>query len=98
MNTFFAESGKKRPMHDVDIYGALISPGSRWRHYKGQHYEAIAVAESAIDGELVVVYHPVGSPHRVYTRPVDDWCMKIVDTNGVSRMRFEAVPKLGQGC
>lgn len=46
-------------------------PGSVWQHYKGAHYQVIAVADHTESGELLVVYK--GLNGDVWARPLDIW-------------------------
>ena len=75
-------------------------PRGRYRHFKGNEYEVIAVAKHSETGEAMVIYRPSSPEGRepdgrepegkgvVWARPADMW-FDIVERDGVKRKRFE---------
>ncbi len=64
---------------------AMIEPGTRWRHYKGNVYEVLAIGCMKATDEKVVVYQQVGHGHRsVWVRPLREWqeLVPISDSSG----------------
>lgn len=55
-----------------------VKPGKLYRHYKGNTYYVICLAENAITGDIDVVYRSTLN-QKVYTRPIDNWCAIIDD-------------------
>jgi hypothetical protein len=64
-------------------------PGEKYRHYKGDLYKIVLLAEHSNDDEWMVVYEPqYENPDTPYfTRPLKDW-LEIVEWNGESVTRF----------
>ena len=48
-----------------------IKPGQFYRHFKGQLYQILAVAEHTETGEQMVVYQALYEDYRVYVRPYE---------------------------
>jgi hypothetical protein len=50
-------------------------PGTIWRHWKGNSYRVhqTVVNVSHLNGELVVVYHDLAAPNRVFVRDLYEW-------------------------
>lgn len=59
----------------------------RYRHYKGNTYEVIGVAQHSETGELLVVYRPEYGERRLWVRPVSMF-MESVTVDGKSVPRF----------
>ena len=64
-------------------------PGEKYRHYKGDLYRAVLLAEHANDDEWMVVYEPMyENPDAPYfTRPLREWG-EIVPWEGREVRRF----------
>ena len=48
----------------------LPAKGERYRHFKGNEYETMAVARHSETMEELVVYFPVSKPESVFARPL----------------------------
>ena len=66
-----------------------IPPG-KYRHFKGQHYKIIGVAENVDSGELFVIYQPLYGEYGLTARPLDNFIEKVI-VNGLEVPRFERV-------
>lgn len=64
-------------------------PGDRYRHFKGDLYRVVLLAEHSNDDEWLVVYEPLyESPDAPYfARPLREW-NEIVERDGVRHVRF----------
>lgn len=67
----------------------LIPPG-RYRHFKGNEYEVIAIARHSETEEVVVVYRALYGDGGVWVRPADMWT-GTVERDGKTYQRFEKV-------
>lgn len=49
--------------------------GEVYRHYKGDHYRVVLLAEHSNDNEWMVVYEPMyeNSDAPYFTRPLREW-------------------------
>ena len=65
---------------------AAITPG-RYRHFKGNEYEVIAVARHSETEEPMVVYRALYGSRGVWVRPAAMWNEEIV-RGGVVYKRF----------
>jgi hypothetical protein len=63
-----------------------LAPG-RYRHYKGNDYEVVAVARHSETLEPVVVYRALYGERGLWVRPYAMFCETIV-VDGVSVRRF----------
>lgn len=61
-----------------------------YRHYKGQHYEVIAIARHSETGEYLVVYRALYGEHAIWVRPRDMF-FGTVHVNGHEVPRFEYI-------
>ena len=57
-------------------YGT-VTPGSIFRHFKGNFYKIVTFAEHTETGEKFVIYQRVNDPEKVYARPVDMFFSKV---------------------
>jgi len=48
-------------------------PPGRYRHFKGDEYEVVAVARHSESEAVLVVYHPAGQPDDLWVRPIAMW-------------------------
>ena len=65
---------------------ATILPG-RYRHFKGNEYEVIAIARHSETEEPMVVYRALYGDCGVWVRPADMWNEQIV-RDGKTYTRF----------
>ena len=63
-----------------------IPPG-KYRHFKGNEYEVIAVARHSETGEPMVVYRALYDEGGIWCRPADQW-NETVERNGRTYRRF----------
>ncbi len=66
-----------------------IPPG-RYRHFKGNEYEAIAIARHSETGEPMVVYRALYGDFGIWIRPADMWNEQIT-RDGKTYTRFEKI-------
>lgn len=73
-----------------------MKAGDIYRHFKGNRYEIIAVAEDCEDGSPQVVYKALYPPYKIYVRPYFDFVEEL-DKNKYPRAeqkhRFEKEEK-----
>ena len=62
----------------------------RYRHFKGNIYEVIAIAKHSETGEEMVVYQPLGGDQGMWVRPLSMWSETIV-RDGETFLRFEKI-------
>lgn len=67
----------------------------RYRHFKGNEYELIAVATHSETGEEMVVYRALYGERGLWVRPADMWSERL-DRGGVLCRRFEYVGAAGR--
>ena len=46
---------------------------TKYRHYKGNEYEVIALAKHSETLEDMVIYRDINSPEKVWARPASMW-------------------------
>lgn len=63
----------------------------RYRHFKGNEYEVLFIAQHSETEEPMVVYRALYGERKVWVRPVSMW-NETVEVNGESRKRFEYLP------
>ena len=57
----------------------IIKVKQRYRHFKGNLYEVMAIAMHTETGEDMVIYQDVKHPEKIYARPYDMF-NSLVDT------------------
>ncbi len=68
---------------------ASISPG-RYRHFKGNEYEVIAVARHSETEEPMVVYRALYGEGGIWVRPAAMW-NEVIEREGKKFRRFERI-------
>lgn len=71
----------------------MIETG-KYRHFKGNFYEVIAVARHSETKEQLVVYRALYGERGIWVRPLAMW-EGTVEVDGRSVKRFEKVPEDG---
>ena len=66
-----------------------IVPG-RYRHFKGNEYEVLAIARHSETEEPMVVYKALYGDNSIWVRPVEMW-NETIERNGRIVCRFEKV-------
>lgn len=71
----------------------IISPGSRWKHYKGSTvYVVVCVAEHVDTRQRLVVYRPLDVVGRNWARPEADFLGTVfLDETSPGVKRYERV-------
>ena len=69
--------------------GSIITPGV-YRHYKGNTYEVLGVAQHSETRERLVVYRSVKDYSEIWVRPYDMF-VEHVDVNGEVQPRFTRI-------
>ncbi|MDE2213178.1 MAG: DUF1653 domain-containing protein [Patescibacteria group bacterium] len=64
--------------------------GERYRHYKGNEYEIVALAKHSETLEDLVVYKDVKAMDRTWVRPLAMF-LETVEVNGVRVPRFTLI-------
>ncbi len=64
--------------------------GGRYRHFKGNEYEVLAVARHSETLESLVVYRALYGEGDVWVRPLQEF-LDIVTRDGKTRLRFEEI-------
>ncbi|MCR5775400.1 MAG: DUF1653 domain-containing protein [Lachnospiraceae bacterium] len=62
----------------------------RYRHFKGNEYEVIAIARHSETSEAMVVYRALYGDHGIWVRPADMWD-ETVERDGKTYKRFERI-------
>ncbi|MBR1709638.1 MAG: DUF1653 domain-containing protein [Clostridia bacterium] len=62
----------------------------RYRHFKGNEYEVIAIAKHSEDESPMVVYRALYGDGGVWVRPADMW-NEAVERDGKTYKRFEKI-------
>lgn len=61
--------------------------GERYRHYKGNEYQVIALARHSETEEDMVIYQDIAHPSKVWARPAAMWSEQ-VEWEGKEVQRF----------
>ena len=62
----------------------------RYRHFKGNEYEVIAVATHTETEEPLVIYKALYGEGKVWARPVTMW-LETIERDGKTYKRFEYI-------
>jgi len=62
----------------------------RYRHFKGNEYEVIAIAKHSETHEELVVYKALYGEQGIWVRPISMWTETVI-CDGKTRLRFEKV-------
>lgn len=62
-------------------------PLGRYRHYKGNEYEALMLAYHSETNEIMVIYRALYGERALWTRPATMW-LETVENNGKRLKRF----------
>ncbi|MBE7046867.1 MAG: DUF1653 domain-containing protein [Ruminococcaceae bacterium] len=62
----------------------------KYRHFKGNEYEVIAIAKHSETMEDMVVYRGLYGDNPVYVRPLSMW-NEVVERDGKTFRRFEFI-------
>ena len=54
-----------------------ILVGRKYRHFKGNDYKVLALAEHTETGEECVVNHPLYGEGKIYVRPLDMFASEV---------------------
>ena len=68
---------------------AAITPG-RYRHFKGNEYEVIAIARHSETEKPMVVYRALYGDYGIWVRPAEMWNEQIV-RDGKTYTRFTKI-------
>ncbi len=72
--------------------GIEVKVGEIYKHFKGNRYEVIALAEDCEDGSIQVVYKALYAPYKTYVRPYFQFVEELDERkypNAKQRCRFE---------
>lgn len=67
----------------------MTKPG-KYRHFKGNEYEVIAIAKHSETSEEMVVYRALYGNFDLWVRPLAIWD-EMVEFNGKMQKRFEPI-------
>ena len=74
---------------ELEDYKQIIKPG-KYKHYKGNMYEVIGVANHSETMEPVIVYQALYGEKGLWVRPAEMW-FELVEVDGKQVRRFEPV-------
>ncbi len=63
--------------------------GGKYRHYKGNEYIVLAIANHSETEEEMVVYQALYGEQRVWVRPKSMWHETVTLQNGEQVLRFQ---------
>lgn len=72
---------------------AAVIPKGRYRHYRENEYEVLAIARHSETGEAMVVYKALHGDGIVWVRPADQWNEQ-VSRDGVAYRRFYRLDRI----
>lgn len=80
-----------------DLYKRSLHIHGIYRHFKGGHYEVLAVATHSETEEKLVIYRQLGGERKVFARPYDSFIglvdrEKYPDAKQNYRMEFVSEP------
>lgn len=52
-------------------------PNKMYRHFKGNYYKTLGLAENSETGEMMVVYQAMYGDNKLYVRPYDMWMSEV---------------------
>lgn len=89
---FSAENSEKNECQSEEKTAKAVKKLSciklgRYRHFKGNEYEVIAIAKHSETGELLVIYKSIDNEQNIWARPYDMFT-EVVDFNGSKTLRF----------
>lgn len=67
-----------------------ICIGGRYRHFKGNRYEVVAVARHSETEEELVIYRALYGEQQIWARPLADF-LGTVTRDGKTCLRFEEI-------
>ena len=63
----------------------------KYRHFKGNEYEVIAIAKHSETLEDMVVYQALYGDFGIWVRPLSLWNEEVIDKNGNKVKRFTLI-------
>ena len=89
----FTEEGKQPPIiTSIDFWQKSI-PLGRYRHFKGNPYEVIAIALHSETEEPMVVYKALYGEQGIWVRPASMWNEQVT-RNGITSRRFYRLDRI----
>lgn len=67
-----------------------VTPGTKWRHYKGGEYVVQDIVVSEENNGLLVLYSPTKFPTVSFVRPLVAW-QEVIDLPDVTVSRFTQI-------
>ena len=69
---------------------SFVTVGAKYRHFKGNVYEVLAVAKHSENMQDFVVYRDVNAPEKTWIRPLGMW-LEPAEFEGKLVARFEKI-------